>query len=123
MGQNITTVIYKIINENPIPPRELDASIHAGLSYVISKALAKNPDERYQTCNELAEDLRNYKNLGGATFSGQGTVVLTAPPVTMEMAEPAPPPPPPARTQACRLHGPPRRTALDETPIGGASNI
>ena len=30
-GQNITTVIYKIINENPIPPRELDASIHAGL--------------------------------------------------------------------------------------------
>src|SRR5208337_1155840 len=24
-GQNITTVIYKIINENPVPPRELDA--------------------------------------------------------------------------------------------------
>ena len=62
-GQNITTVIYKIINENPIPPRELDGSIHAGLSYVISKALAKKPDERYQTCRELGEDLRNYKNL------------------------------------------------------------
>jgi serine/threonine protein kinase len=121
-GQNITTVIYKIINENPIPPRELDASIHAGLSYVISKALAKNPDERYQTCNELAEDLRNYKNLGGAAFSGQGTVVLTAPPVTMEMAEPAPPPPPPARTQRLPPPRPPAPTALDETPIGGASN-
>ena len=26
-GQNVTTVIYKIINENPIPPRDLDATI------------------------------------------------------------------------------------------------
>ena len=85
-------MIYKIINENPIPPRELDASIHAGLSYVISKALAKNVDERYQTCREMAEDLRNYKNLGGAAV-GQGTVVLKAAPVPVEVAEPAPHPP------------------------------
>ena len=40
-GQNITTVIYKIMNENPIPPRELDPTLHLGLSYVIQKALAK----------------------------------------------------------------------------------
>ncbi len=131
-GQNITTVIYKIINENPIPPRELDASIHAGLSYVISKALAKNPDERYQTCNELAEDLRNYKNLGGATFTGQGTVVLTAPAATMEMAPPpAPPPrttrmappPPRARTRVAPPPPPPEPSAFDETPIGSGLNI
>src|SRR5208282_598628 len=115
---------YKIINENPTPPRELDASIHAGLSYVISKALAKNSDERYQTCSELAEDLRNYKNLGGAA-TGQGTVILTAPSVTMEMAEPVPPPPartqrlPPPRPSAPR---PPAPTALDETPIGNSYN-
>src|ERR1039458_7766572 len=74
-GQNITTLIYNIMHENPIPPRELDASIHSGLSFVISKALAKNVDERYQTCRELAEDLKNYKTLGGAA-SPQGTVVL-----------------------------------------------
>lgn len=79
-GQNITTVIYKIINENPIAPRELDASIHPGLSYVISKALAKNPDERYQTCRELAEDLRNYKNLGGAP-PPSATVIVRVPPI------------------------------------------
>jgi serine/threonine-protein kinase len=91
-GQNITTVIYKIINENPIPPRELDASIHSGLNYVISKALAKNTDERYQTCRELAEDLRNYKSLGG-TATGQGTVVLKSAPLPMEAVEPALPTP------------------------------
>ncbi len=63
-GQNITTVIYKIMHESPIPPRDLDSSIHPGLSYVISKALAKSPDERYATCKELCADLKNYRNLG-----------------------------------------------------------
>ena len=78
-GQNITTVIYKIVNENPISPRELDSTIHPGLSYVISKALAKSPDERYQTCRELAEDLKNYRNLGEAQ-APSATVILKAPP-------------------------------------------
>jgi serine/threonine-protein kinase len=62
-GQNITTVIYKIINEEPIPPRSLDSSIHPGLSAVISKALAKNPDERYQSCGELLNALKNYHEM------------------------------------------------------------
>ena len=120
-GQNITTVIYKIINENPIPPRELDGSIHAGLSYVISKALAKKPDERYQTCRELGEDLRNYKNLA-VPAAGQGTMVFKAAPASMEVAEPAPPqpihtPPPPAPP----LQSVP--TTVDETPIGSPLNI
>ena len=116
-GQNITTVIYKIINENPIPPRELDASIPAGLSYVISKALAKNVDERYQTCRELAEDLRNYKNLGNAAVV-QGAAVLVEKPAPVEIGEvsqlmtaAAPPPAPPPK---------PVPTAFDETPIGSS---
>ena len=78
-GQNITTVIYKIINENPIPPRELDATIHPGLSYVICKALAKSPDERYQTCRELADDLKNFKYLGGPA-AASATMILKVPP-------------------------------------------
>jgi hypothetical protein len=95
-GQNITTVIYKIINVNPPPPRELDATIHMGLSYVIQKALAKSPDERYQNCRELAEDLRNYKNLGGMP-APSATVVMKIPPTPAPTVQP---PPPPARAPA-----------------------
>ncbi len=62
-GQNITTVIYKIINEEPIPPRSLDSSIHPGLSAVITRALAKDPAERYQSCHELLSALKNYHEL------------------------------------------------------------
>lgn len=98
-GQNITTVIYKIINENPTPPRELDATIPLGLNYVVSKALAKNPDERYQTCRELAEDLKNYKTLGGTAPSA--TVVLKVPPIQPAAPEALPPvAPTPIRPQA-----------------------
>ncbi len=59
-GQNITTVIYKIINEEPIPPRSLDSSIHPGLSAVITHALAKDPSARFQNCHELLDALKNY---------------------------------------------------------------
>src|SRR5262250_245622 len=65
-GQNITTVIYKIVNEEPVAPRQLDPSIHPGLNSIILKALAKEPSERYQHCRDLMEDLRNYRSLSEA---------------------------------------------------------
>ncbi len=70
-GTNVTTIIYKIIHENPVPPRELDVTIHPGLDMVIMKALAKKPDERYQTGAELARQLQSYKSLGANTDSTQ----------------------------------------------------
>ncbi len=78
-GENITTVIYKIVHENPVPPIELDSSIHPGLNYVISKALNKIPEDRYQTCSALAEDLKQFRNLGVAA-EPSATVALNAPP-------------------------------------------
>lgn len=63
-GQNVTTIIYKIVHENPIPPRDLDVTIHPGMSLVVTKGLAKLPDDRYQSGAELARDLENYKSVG-----------------------------------------------------------
>ena len=74
VGQNVTTIIYKIVHENPIPPRDLDVTIHPGLSAVITKALAKSPDERYQLGAELAHDLENYKS----TANLNGSAVMSA---------------------------------------------
>ena len=65
-GQSITTVIYKIVNEDPVPPRQLNPSLHPGLNEIVLRALAKEPEQRYQTCRELLEDLRNYRALGAA---------------------------------------------------------
>jgi len=64
VGQNVTTIIYKIVNENPIAPRDLDVTVHPGLSAIVTRALAKSPDERYQSGAELVHDLENYKTAG-----------------------------------------------------------
>ncbi len=76
-GDSVTTVIYKIVNENPVPPRELDSSIHPGLSYVITKALAKPVEERFQSCREFLEALQNYVKYRDA--NAEATVVLPQP--------------------------------------------
>jgi serine/threonine-protein kinase len=60
-GQNVTTIIYKIVNENPIAPRDLDVSVHQGLSAIVIKMLAKAPEDRYQTGADMVRDLENYK--------------------------------------------------------------
>ena len=75
-GQNITTVIYKIVNEDPVPLRQIDPSIHPGISTVVMKALAKEPEQRYQSCREMLEDLRNYRAQGIAGGSPHSTVVM-----------------------------------------------
>jgi serine/threonine-protein kinase len=79
-GQNITTVIYKIVNEEPVPPRTIDPSIHAGLSAVVMKALAKDPAARYQTCKEMLDDLKNYRALSAMDTPTSATVVMNASP-------------------------------------------
>ena len=75
-GQNITTVIYKIVNEDPVPPRQIDPSIHPGISSVVMKALAKEPEQRYQSCREMLEDLRNYRAQGLAGGNPNSTMAL-----------------------------------------------
>ena len=75
-GQNITTVIYKIVNENPVPPRQINPSIHAGISAVVMRALEKEPDQRYQSCREMLEDLRNYRSIAPVGGNPQSTMIM-----------------------------------------------
>jgi serine/threonine-protein kinase len=78
-GQSVTTVIYKIVNEDPIPPRQLNASIHPGLNDIVMRALAKEPEVRYQTCREMQEDLRNYRSMGAGGNNPDATLVSPRP--------------------------------------------
>ena len=74
-GQNITTVIYKIVNEEPVPPRQLNPSVHPGISRVVMRALEKDPETRYQSCREMLEDLRNYRALSNEGGNPNATMV------------------------------------------------
>jgi len=68
-AESITTVIYKIINEEPPSLNEVKKGLPAGFEKIIGKALAKDPNDRYQDCNQLAADLRNLDRLSDKTIA------------------------------------------------------
>jgi serine/threonine protein kinase len=56
-GDTLTAIIFKIITEEPPPLRELDPNVPDEMVRIIAKALAKAPEARYQTGQEIADDL------------------------------------------------------------------
>ncbi len=63
VGDNISAIMYQILNEEPIPPKAFNQNIPDSINYIILRTLAKHPDGRYQSAKELARDLRKYKTL------------------------------------------------------------
>lgn len=48
-----STIMHKVLKENPLPPSELNVQAPRGFDAVVAKALAKRPDERFQTAAEF----------------------------------------------------------------------
>ncbi|HUR36372.1 MAG TPA: protein kinase [Terriglobales bacterium] len=92
-GEITTAIIYKVLNDDPIPPRAIEPSLPPRLDAVIKKALAKDPMQRYQSCDDLREDLRLAR--GGmasqAAAVGSGTAYAArtqAQPAAIETTQP-----------------------------------
>src|SRR6185369_3512087 len=98
-GQSVTTIIYKIVHENPIPPRELDVSIHPGLSMIVTKCLSKDPDERYQEASDLATALKSYRLMSAPEPAAYSTMPMNVGSSTGTVAKPWQVPPPPKTGQ------------------------
>ncbi|MBI4728365.1 MAG: Stk1 family PASTA domain-containing Ser/Thr kinase [Acidobacteria bacterium] len=56
-GSSPVAIAYKHVKESPIPPSRLNPDVPPALEAVVMKALAKNPANRYQTAQELREDI------------------------------------------------------------------
>jgi WD40 repeat protein/serine/threonine protein kinase/tetratricopeptide (TPR) repeat protein len=53
-------LIEQILQQEPARPRSIDGQIPRDLETIVLKAIDKEPRRRYQTADELAEDLRRY---------------------------------------------------------------
>jgi serine/threonine-protein kinase len=53
-------VALKQVNEQPVPPTELNPNIDPGLESIILRALEKNPLDRYATAEQMRTALNNY---------------------------------------------------------------
>ena len=57
-GDDYVTILYKIIREEPVPMEKIRPELPEILLKITKKALAKDPNQRYQTCGDFAYDLR-----------------------------------------------------------------
>jgi serine/threonine protein kinase/Tol biopolymer transport system component len=91
-GVNAQAVLHSIIHEAHEPVTALRVGIPTELDRILSKALAKNPDERYQHIDELLVDLRSLAKhtqsplRAGGTGSGTTTLspIAVSPKATSE---------------------------------------
>ncbi len=59
-GANRQELLKQIAFDEPTKLRSLDRSVPSELAIIIHQALAKNPEERYATAGEMADDLRAF---------------------------------------------------------------
>jgi len=57
-GGSAQTVWFKVVNHDPVRATVLDSDLPRGLDYIIARAMAKNPRERYQCGMEMALDVQ-----------------------------------------------------------------
>jgi serine/threonine-protein kinase len=60
-GETAADIIGALIHKEPQPLSNLVSNMPAELQHIVSKALRKDPDERYQTVKSLLVDLKTFK--------------------------------------------------------------
>jgi predicted Ser/Thr protein kinase len=56
-GEQLTTVVYKIVAEEPVPAHRLNSTLNQQITNVLRRALAKKPDARYPNCQKFVDAL------------------------------------------------------------------
>jgi len=92
-GDTTPTILYKIVNEPPEPINtEQLQGISPSIKSVLDRALAKNPDERFQTAEDLAKALRAARD---PSWMGQldeaTTLMRSSAPTAAALADPSAP--------------------------------
>jgi eukaryotic-like serine/threonine-protein kinase len=57
-GDSPVAIAYQHVRENPIPPSRLDPDIPPWADAIVLKAMAKSPNDRYQTAAEMQADIQ-----------------------------------------------------------------
>ena len=73
--RNICQTTLNVIEANPTPPKKINPWIPAEIEAITLKAMAKDPDARYQSMEEFGADIKRYQ---------KGGTVLAKPPTLLK---------------------------------------
>jgi len=62
-GESFTSISYKIVHVDPIPPRTINPAVPEVYNKMLVRLLAKDPSDRYADGAELVQDLKKLQNL------------------------------------------------------------
>lgn len=62
-GDTVSTIMKSVLYDAPTKAEVLSSDIPKEIHYIISRALEKDPEERYQTYEDFYNDLLDYENL------------------------------------------------------------
>jgi eukaryotic-like serine/threonine-protein kinase len=74
VGDSPVSVAYQHVREAPVPPSQLDPEITPEIDAVVLKALAKDPNDRYQSAGEMKADIARL--LSGEQTTAQRTTAV-----------------------------------------------
>lgn len=61
VGPTLDSVLLQLMEAEPVPPRRLNPTVPADLETVCLKCLEKQPEQRYASAGDVAEDLRRFE--------------------------------------------------------------
>lgn len=79
-AENPVAVAYKHVQEQVVPPTQINPSVPASYEAITMRLLAKNPDARYASADDLRSDLRRFRQgeqLAGSAEATQAVGVAT----------------------------------------------
>ena len=94
-GETPEEIAIKHINGNPVRPRKLNKSIPVRLEKIILKAMSSDLQTRYQTAEEMVQDLEKFRQ-EQVTEEMKSSIG----PIDLEGKDPVPEPEPPRKTAA-----------------------
>jgi beta-lactam-binding protein with PASTA domain len=112
-GDSPVEIAMKHLSDTPRPPSVLRPEIPPDLDMVVLRALAKNPEDRFQTAEEMDEELQRVAAGAGVTAetADAATAVLSGTALSSAPTAIVPPRRPPARARTSYQYAdpPPRR--------------
>ncbi len=121
-----TTIMYKVLQEEPLAPSKLNVGLPGAFDAVMKRAIAKSPDQRFQTAAEFAAAINAAVNAPAdlAVDPSEATAINATVPPLQSAAQPAAPAgwavPPPEPPRAAPPASPAKAAAVPPPDAGKA---